>query len=69
MREKRKIYKYIVVDFYEDIAGDIIYRSDSYNDCTHYATQFECETDGECDLVVMKVKTDNDGTMGYTPVW
>lgn len=69
MSTKGKKSKYKVVDYYEDIFGETVYCSDNLNDCKRFVKQFDNDTDGECDLVIMVLIETDSEAYHYSPLY
>lgn len=54
--------KYALYDFYEDEQGELICESDDFAEILEAAKLRQQETDGECDLRVMKKLTREEVT-------
>lgn len=65
MGNSKRFLEYIVIDFYENLGGEVIYTSDDYNDCKLYCHDFEEATDGECDLEIYQ-RNEKAGENVYT---
>lgn len=53
-------FNYAVVDFYEDVTGEMLGRYKTLREAKKACSDFTYETDGECSLVIYKREKIND---------